>query len=60
MLSENSPAKGAGSNGTDIGPFGGPDPYRLSGLPNLPNIYELSSGGLVTGDELPVQIKIKQ
>jgi hypothetical protein len=60
MLSENSPAKGAGSNGTDIGPFGGPDPYRLSGLPNLPNIYELSTGGLVAGDELPVRIKIKQ
>ncbi len=60
MLSENSPAKGAGSNGTDIGPLGGPDPYRLSGLPNLPNIYELSTGGLVSGDELPVRIKIKQ
>ncbi len=60
MLSENSPAKGAGSNGTDIGPFGGLDPYRLSGLPNLPNIYELSTGGLVSGDGLPVRIKIKQ
>lgn len=60
MLSENSPAKGAGTNGTDIGPFGGPDPYRLSGLPNLPNIYELSTVGLVSGDELPVTIKIKQ
>ena len=60
MLSENSPAKGKGSNGTDIGPFGGPDPYRLSGLPNLPNIYELSTGGFVSGNELPVTIKIKQ
>ncbi len=60
MLSENSPAKGTGSNGSDIGPFGGPDPYRLSGLPNLPNIYELSTGGFVSGDELPVTIKIKQ
>jgi len=60
MLSEDSPAKGAGTNGTDIGPFGGPDPYRLSGLPNLPNIYELSTGGFVSGDEMSVQIKIKQ
>jgi hypothetical protein len=60
MLSENSPAKGAGSNGSDIGPFGGLDPYRLSGLPNLPNIYELSTVGLVSGDKLPVTIKIKQ
>lgn len=60
MLSENSPAKGAGTNGTDIGPFGGPDPYRLSGLPSLPNIYELSTGGFVSGDNLSVHIKIKQ
>ncbi len=60
MLSENSPAKGTGTNGNDIGPFGGPDPYRLSGLPNLPNIYELSTVGLVSGDKLPVTIKIKQ
>jgi hypothetical protein len=60
QLSANSPAKGAGSNDTDIGPFGGPDPYRLSGLPNLPNIYELSTSGLVSGDKLPVHIKIKQ
>ncbi|SHI88157.1 hypothetical protein SAMN05444280_10796 [Tangfeifania diversioriginum] len=60
QLSENSPAKGAGTDGTDIGPFGGPDPYRLSGLPNLPNIYELSTGGFVSGDEMSVQIKIKQ
>lgn len=60
QLSENSPAKGAGKNGVDIGPFGGPNPYRLSGLPNLPNIYELSTGGLVSGNELPVHIKIKQ
>ncbi len=60
QLAVNSPAKGAGYNGTDIGPFGGPIPYRLSGLPNLPNIYELSTGGLVSGDKLPVRIKIKQ
>jgi len=52
--------KGKGTNGSDIGPFGGPDPYRLSGLPNLPNIYELSTTGLVSGDKLPVHIKIKQ
>ncbi|SMO54818.1 hypothetical protein SAMN06265379_102411 [Saccharicrinis carchari] len=60
QLSQNSPAKGAGSNGSDIGAFGGPVPYRLSGLPNLPNIYELSTTGLVSGDVLPVHIKIKQ
>ncbi len=60
QLGNGSPAEGAGSGGVDIGPFGGSDPYRLSGLPNLPNIYELSTGGFVTGDSLPVRIKVKQ
>ena len=60
QLGNGSPAKGAGSGGVDIGPFGGPDPYRLSGLPDLPNIYELSTGGFVTGESLPVRIKVKQ
>ena len=60
QLATNSPARNAGKNGVDIGPFGGPEPYRLSGLPQLPNIYEISTGGFVVGDELPVHIKIKQ
>jgi len=60
QLATTSPARNAGKNGVDIGPFGGPEPYRLSGLPQLPNIYEISTGGFVVGDELPVHIKIKQ
>lgn len=54
------PAIGAASDGGNIGPFGGNSPYRLSGLPYLPNIYELSTGGFVSGDKLNVHIKIKQ
>ena len=60
QLAASSPARNAGKNGVDIGPFGGPEPYRLSGLPFLPNIYEISTGGFVVGDRLPVHIKIKQ
>ena len=60
QLAENSPAAGAGVGGIDAGPFGGSEPYRLSGLPDLPNIYELSTGGFVAGDELNVHIKAKQ
>lgn len=54
------PAIAAANDGGDIGPFGGPEAYSLSGLPDIPRIYELSTGGFVTGDELPVQIKVKQ
>ncbi len=60
QLGKSSDALGAGKNGIDAGPFGGNDPYRLSGLPNLPNIYELSTGGFVSGDEMKVRLKIKQ
>lgn len=46
MLATASPAKGAGEtiNGItpDCGAFGTPDPYRLSGIPPIPTIYELT------------------
>lgn len=38
VLSETSVAKGAGESTVDCGPFGGNDPYILSGLPPLPFI----------------------
>lgn len=60
QLGGSSGAKEAGVGGIDAGPFDGTDPYQLSGLPNLPNIYELSTGGYVTGDNMNVRIKIKQ
>ncbi|MEO7445058.1 MAG: hypothetical protein ABIT96_01040 [Ferruginibacter sp.] len=45
-LSGGSPAIGAGrdaaNNPIDIGPFGGPSPYVLSGMPPIPSIYALS------------------
>ena len=60
QLKENSPAKGAGENGVDIGAFGGPDPYVLSGVPSIPVIYELNVSGFSNDeDKLPVTIKAK-
>lgn len=47
MLTENSPAKSAGEtiNGEtpDAGAFGTGDPYRLSGIPQIPSIYNLQA-----------------
>lgn len=45
-LRSGSPALGAGETvggvTPDCGPFGTPDPYRLSGIPQVPTIYSLS------------------
>ncbi len=48
MLKAGSPAIGAGVTvGTivspDCGAFGATDPYKLSGIPNIPTIYSLSA-----------------
>ncbi len=54
------PAKNAGTDGTDIGMFGGPSPYVLSGMPDLPAVYFFSapsSGSSTSG--LPASVKIK-
>lgn len=54
------PARGTGYDGTDIGMFGGPSPYVLSGIPDLPAVYHFSapnSGSSTSG--LPASVKIK-
>lgn len=55
-----SPALGAGITAGDLGMFGGPDPYKVSGLPAIPSIFFYSgpsSGSDASG--LPITIKIK-
>jgi len=46
QLAPGSPAIGGGvdisGNKPDCGAFGGNDPYRLSGIPDIPTIYELT------------------
>lgn len=59
-LSANSPARGAGANGVDCGAFGGDEPYVLSGMPFIPNIYELTvPNAASSGSGLRVTIKAK-
>ena len=41
-LKAGSPAIGAGYGGVDCGAFGGPNPYKLAGIPNVPTIYQLT------------------
>ena len=59
-LASDSPAIGQGVNGEDLGAFGGVTPYRLSGLPSIPAIYDLTTSGVGTPSEgMSVQIKVK-
>jgi len=60
QLKNGSPAKGAGQDGVDCGMFGGPDPYVLSGIPDIPSIYffQAPDGGSASNG-LPVRLKIK-
>ena len=59
-LKTGSPAIGAGVSGIDCGAFGGPTPYVLSGVPNLPHIYAATIAGTAYSDKgLPCTIKIK-
>jgi hypothetical protein len=42
QLKPGSIANGSGYLGTNIGPFGGNNMYKLSGIPHIPAIYELN------------------
>ncbi len=58
QLKPGSPAIGAGEGGTDIGMFGGEYPYKLSGLPPIPAIYDLDAQSLPS-NTLDVNLKAK-
>lgn len=58
QLKVGSPAIGAGEGGVDCGIFGGPNPYKLSGMPPIPAIYDLNSQSLPS-NTLNVNIKAK-
>lgn len=42
QLASNSQARGAGLNGTNCGPFGGDNPYQLSGISEIPFVWQLN------------------
>ena len=53
-------AAGTATDGGDPGPFGGPDPYRLSGIPEIPIIYGLDADQFgTTGGGLNVNIRVR-
>lgn len=56
-IKETSSLKTAGQGGTEVGAFGGADPYVVSGIGLLPSVTEL----IIEGDgsnDIPVQVKI--
>ena len=48
VLRSNSLASGVGTNGSDVGAFGGLTPYVLSGIPGIPRITELVAPATAT------------
>ena len=58
QLKDGSPAKGAGEGGIDCGMFGGVEPYKLSGIADIPVIYEFSAP-LKSGAQDGLQVKLK-
>jgi len=58
QLKENSPAIGAGTNGVDIGIYGGSTPFVLGGYPSIPRIVDIEADHLGTKSHgLDVKIK---
>ena len=48
-----------GEDGTDAGAFGGKEPYQLSGIPFIPNIYLAEVLGPATTNGLKIRLKVK-
>lgn len=59
ILKSGSPAQGAGSGGVDCGMFGGG--YKLSGIPNIPNIYEFTAPetGYTNDGGIQIHVEVK-
>ncbi|GAB3838284.1 hypothetical protein [Hymenobacter jeollabukensis] len=51
------PARGTGQSGTDIGAFGGNTPYKLSGIPAIPTIYQFNQ--TLNGNTLNVNLSTR-
>lgn len=62
QLAAGSPAIGAGEpvggETPDIGPFGTQDPYRISGIPPIPTIYELTVPATVSSSATSMNITV--
>lgn len=58
-LKTGSPAIGSGTNGTDIGLYGGNTPFKVGGLPQVPHIRQVEIGDEANDGLLPVKITVK-
>ncbi len=53
-------AEGAGVNGEDCGMYGGLEPYKLSGIPNIPSVYFFNAATTGSATEgLSISIKAR-
>ena len=60
VLKSGSPAVGAGLNGTDLGIYGGSNPYVPFGIPGIPRMQELTAPSTVTrGSGLWFRVRAK-
>jgi hypothetical protein len=59
QLPTTSPAKGKGVGGVDCGPFGGVNPYVLSGIPAYPSITAITVGAQ-SGSNIPITFSAKR
>ncbi|MBW6513946.1 MAG: hypothetical protein K0B87_04220 [Candidatus Syntrophosphaera sp.] len=57
QLGAGSVAIGYGVNGVDCGIYGGQTPYKLSGIPAIPTIYEFYAPS--TGFNIPIQLRAR-
>ncbi|MEO7313509.1 MAG: hypothetical protein ABIX01_24210 [Chitinophagaceae bacterium] len=61
ILKAGSPALTVGAGGTPIGMFAGPSPYKLSTIPSIPTIYQLTSpqGNNPTGSTIQINVSTR-
>ncbi len=60
VLKAGSPAKGTGQSGTDMGIYGGTNPYKLSGIPRIPAIYKLTAPSSTTsGNPYTITLSVR-
>jgi len=60
QLKNSSTAKNAGDDGTDIGIFGGSNPWKMGAIPSNPHIYYSNIPGSTNNiGSLPVQVKVR-
>lgn len=58
-LKAGSPAIGKGVGGVDLGVFSGANPYILSGMPDVPSVYQFAMPATITNSSTPVTVSIK-